>query len=63
MLVYKTYDNPETAQAVETAIEYGLNEGQQTAPELGYIPLPPNVRQKVAETADVISPDRQIAIK
>ncbi len=63
LLVYKTYDNPETAQAMETAIEYGLNEGQQTAPELGYIPLPPNVRQKVAETADVISPDSEITIK
>jgi len=63
LLVYKTYENPETARAMETAIEYGLNEGQQTAPQLGYIPLPPNVRQKVAETADVISPDSEITIK
>ena len=32
---------------MEAAIEYGLNEGQKIAPELGYIPLPLNVRQKV----------------
>lgn len=63
ILAYQTYEDPEKAKAVETAIEYGLNEGQQVAPELGYIPLPPNVRQKVAETADKISPDRQIMIK
>lgn len=63
ILAYQTYDDPEKAKAVEAAIEYGLNEGQQIAPELGYIPLPPNVRQKVAEAADKISPDRQITIK
>ena len=63
ILAYKTYDDPETAKAIEAAIEYGLNEGQEVAPDLGYIPLPTNVRQKVAETADSISPDSQITIK
>ncbi len=63
ILAYQQYDDPEKAKAVEIAIEYGLNEGQQVAPELGYIPLPPNVRQKVAEVADKISPDYQITIK
>jgi phosphate transport system substrate-binding protein len=63
LLVYKTYDDPEKAKAMETAIEYGLNEGQQVAPQLGYIALPRNVREKVASVADTISPDSQIAIK
>jgi len=63
LLVYKTYDDPEKAKAMETAIEYGLNEGQQVAPQLGYIALPKNVREKVASVADTISPDSQIAIK
>ncbi|MDY6803941.1 MAG: phosphate ABC transporter substrate-binding protein PstS [Cyanobacteriota bacterium] len=63
ILAYENYDDPEKAKAVEAAIEYALNEGQEVAPELGYIPLPPNVRQKVAEAADKISPDRQITIK
>ena len=63
LLVYKNYDDPEKAKAMETAIEYGLNEGQQVAPQLGYIPLPTNVRQKVAQVADTISPDNRIAIK
>jgi phosphate transport system substrate-binding protein len=48
---------------METAIEYGLNEGQEVAPQLGYIPLPRNVREKVASVADTISPDSKIAIK
>lgn len=63
MLVYETYDDAEKAKAIEAAIEYGLNEGQNVAPELGYIPLPLNVRQKVAETADKISPDYSIKVQ
>jgi phosphate transport system substrate-binding protein len=63
LLVYKTYDDPAKAKAMETAIEYGLNEGQEVAPQLGYIPLPRNVREKVASVADTISPDSKIAIK
>lgn len=63
LLVYKSYDDPAKAKAMETAIEYCLNEGQQIAPQLGYIPLPTNVRQKVAQVADTISPDFKIAIR
>lgn len=42
-------------------IEYGLTEGQKQAPELGYVPLPQPVVQKVAAAADAISPDYKIA--
>ena len=63
MLAYSKYDDPAKAQGVEKMIEYGLNEGQKVSPELGYIPLPDNVRQKVVEAADKISPDYNITLK
>ncbi|MEO1070283.1 MAG: phosphate ABC transporter substrate-binding protein PstS, partial [Cyanobacteria bacterium J06638_6] len=63
MLVYGEYDDPQKAMAVEAMVEYGLNEGQEVAPELGYIPLPKNVRERVAEAADVLSPDYAITVR
>ncbi len=62
MLAYKTYDDPNTAIAVEAMIQYGLTEGQKVSPQLGYIPLPANVIQKVAAIADQISPDYTIKV-
>ena len=63
LLTYKEYPDSNTSQALEKMIEYALNEGQAISPELGYIALPDNVRQKVAETADVLNPDYNITIK
>ncbi len=63
LLTYKQYDDPQVAKAIEAMVEYGLNEGQAVSTELGYIPLPDNVRQKVAAAADVISPDYTIELK
>ncbi|NEQ35592.1 MAG: phosphate ABC transporter substrate-binding protein PstS [Okeania sp. SIO3I5] len=63
MLAYRQYDDPAKAQGMEKMIEYGLNEGQKVSAELGYIPLPDNVRQKVLETADKISPDYNMTLK
>ncbi|MBU7582359.1 MAG: phosphate ABC transporter substrate-binding protein PstS [Nostoc sp. TH1S01] len=62
ILAYKKYSDPAKAKAVEAMIEYGLTEGQKLAPELGYVPLPQNVVQKVATAADQISPDYKIAV-
>lgn len=63
MLAYGGYADAAKAEGVEKMIEYGLNEGQQVSSELGYIPLPDNVRQKVLETADKISPDYNMSLK
>ena len=63
LLTYKEYPDSNTSQALEKMIEDALNEGQAISPELGYIALPDNVRQKVAEAADVINPDYKITIK
>ena len=62
ILAYKKYDNPATAKAVEAMIEYGLTEVQKAAPELGYVPLPQNVVEKVAAAADAISPEYNINV-
>jgi len=62
MLVPKTVTDPNKAKAIEAMIEYGLNEGQKVSSELGYVPLPPNVREKVAAAADGISPDYKIEV-
>lgn len=62
LLAYQNYDDPQKAKALEAVIEYGLNEGQGLAAELGYVPLPLNVRQKVAAQANVISPEYEIEV-
>ena len=62
MLVYKQYSDPVKAKAIEAMIEYGLTEGQKISTQLGYVPLPQNVIDKVAAAADVISPDYKIDV-
>ncbi|MGK7931791.1 MAG: phosphate ABC transporter substrate-binding protein PstS [Microcystaceae cyanobacterium] len=63
MLIYKDYDDPNKAIATEAMIQYGLNQGQQVSGQLGYVPLPQNVREKVAAAADEITPDFDITLK
>jgi phosphate transport system substrate-binding protein len=62
LLAYKKYPDAAKAKAMEAMIEYGLTEGQSKAAELGYVPLPANVVQKVAAAADQISPEYKIAV-
>ncbi|MEB3218195.1 MAG: phosphate ABC transporter substrate-binding protein PstS [Nostocales cyanobacterium 94392] len=62
ILAYQKYDNPAKAKAMEATIEYALTEGQKVAPELGYVPLPQNVVEKVAAAADTISTEYNIDV-
>ncbi len=62
MLVHKKYSDPEKAKTIEGMVEYGLTEGQKVSTELGYVPLPQSVVEKVAEVADQISPDYKINV-
>ncbi|MEG4417549.1 phosphate ABC transporter substrate-binding protein PstS [Microcoleus sp. LAD1_D5] len=62
MLVPKTVADPNKAKSIEAMIEYGLNQGQKVSSELGYVPLPQNVKEKVAAAADGISPDYKIEV-
>ncbi|KAB8316282.1 phosphate ABC transporter substrate-binding protein PstS [Tolypothrix campylonemoides VB511288] len=61
ILANKKYADAAKAKAVEAMIEYGLTEGQKIAPQLGYVPLPQAVVQKVTTAADAISADYKIA--
>lgn len=62
LLVYKQYTDAAKAKAMEAMIEYGLTEGQKNSSELGYVPLPKAVVDKVAAAADQISPDYKIDV-
>src|SRR5919202_3211055 len=60
LLVHKKYSDPDKAKAIEAMVEYGLTDGQKVSPDLGYVPLPKNVVEKVTAAADAISPDYKI---
>ncbi|TFI51629.1 phosphate ABC transporter substrate-binding protein PstS [Mastigocladus laminosus UU774] len=62
LLVHKKYPEAAKAKAIEAMVEYGLTEGQKNSTELGYVPLPANVVEKVAAAADAISPEYKIAV-
>ncbi|GAB4527814.1 MAG: phosphate ABC transporter substrate-binding protein PstS [Pleurocapsa sp.] len=47
LLAYKNYDNPDKLQAFKDVVDWSLTDGQDYAEELGYIPLPDNVVEKV----------------
>ena len=63
LLVPAKVADPTKAKALEVLVEYGLNEGQEIASELGYIPLPKSVREKVVAAADKLSADYTITLK
>lgn len=54
MMAYKNYDDPNKAQAVKNVIQWGLTEGQKYSQELGYVPLPEKVVDKVEAAANQI---------
>ena len=54
MMAYKNYDDPNKAQAIKDVIEYGLTDGQKLSQELGYVPLPEEVVDKVQAAANQI---------
>lgn len=61
LLIPKKPSDPEKAKAIEAMVEYGLTDGQKISGELGYVPLPKTVVEKVAAAADQISPDYKIS--
>lgn len=62
LLAYKKYDDPQKAKAMEIMIQYCLTKGQDVTSTLGYVPLPPKVRERVAKAADAISADHKLAL-
>lgn len=62
MLLFKKYDNPNLAIAMEAMVQFGLTEGQKQAGQLGFIELPQNVKERIATAADEITPDFKITL-
>ncbi|HHP7232449.1 MAG TPA: phosphate ABC transporter substrate-binding protein PstS, partial [Xenococcaceae cyanobacterium] len=54
ILAYENYDDPEKLEAFKEVINWSLTEGQTYAEELGYVPLPDNVVDKVEEALGTI---------
>lgn len=62
LLAPKKVADADKAKVMEAMIEYGLTDGQKVAAELGYVPLPKTVVEKVAAAADGISADYKINV-
>ena len=50
LLLYPEYDDPAKAQALQDVVSWALESGDEYAQQLGYIPLPQDVEQRVVET-------------
>lgn len=54
LLLYKKYENKDQGEAVKKFVEFGLNDGQKFAEELGYIPLPKEIVTKDLEALKAV---------
>ena len=54
LMAYKKYDDPNKAKAIKEVIQWGLTDGQKLSNELGYVPLPQPVVDKVKAAANQI---------
>ncbi|MEL7007501.1 MAG: phosphate ABC transporter substrate-binding protein PstS [Cyanobacteria bacterium J06648_1] len=50
LLLYPEYEDPTTAQALQEVIDWALTSGDEYAVQLGYIPLPQEVEDRVVQT-------------
>lgn len=50
LLLYPDYEDPTTATALQGFIDWALTSGDQYAVQLGYIPLPQDVEDRVVQT-------------
>jgi phosphate transport system substrate-binding protein len=53
-LVHSQYSKPGVADAIKALAYWGLTDGQKFSPDLGYLPLPANVAQKVQASVSQI---------
>jgi phosphate transport system substrate-binding protein len=56
MILYKKYADPRVAAALKKVLTFCLEDGQKVSNELGYIPLPDEVRAKVLAAVEQIQP-------
>jgi len=50
LLLYPKYEDPTTAQALQNVVDWALTSGDEYATQLGYIPLPQEVEDRVVQT-------------
>lgn len=55
IIAYKTYDNEAKVKTLKDLLKWCLTEGQKSSEELGYIPLPSKVTDKVIAALDNIN--------
>ncbi len=55
LLTYDQYQDPNKAQVLEEFVDWALTEGQKYSAQLGYIPLPQKVVDKVQSAAEQIA--------
>ncbi|MBD0389086.1 MAG: substrate-binding domain-containing protein [Nostoc sp. C3-bin3] len=55
LLVYDQYQDQQKAQTLQNVVEYALNECQKFSEELGYVPLPKAVVDKIKPTVQQIT--------
>ncbi len=55
LLAYKQYDDPAKAKALREVVQWGVTEGQKFGPDLGYVPLPAEIVQKVATAVNQVA--------
>ena len=55
LLTYDQYQDPNKAQVLEDFVDWALTEGQKYSAQLGYIPLPAKVVDKVQSAAEQIA--------
>src|SRR5262249_29399886 len=56
LLCARHYDDAKKAQALKTVVRYCLTDGQKFSAELGYIPLPDELRDRCLAALDRITP-------
>ena len=54
MLCYSRYNDAAKVEVLKEVLKFGLTKGQEFSAELGYIPLPEDIAQKVLESVDRI---------
>jgi phosphate transport system substrate-binding protein len=54
IMAYKQYDDANKSQALKEVLTWALNDGQSFSPDLGYIPLPDTVVERVEQAVESI---------
>lgn len=63
IICYKKYDDAKKLEALKQVLQYCLDKGQQSSEELGYLPLPASVVEKVRTALGQMTAEGPVASK